>query len=610
MHLGQLSYLEVGDRVGSQTAADRGGSNAVVRERVLLRELGPGLVTSLRMRQDFGSPWQLSADGTARTIVSAGLGASSGVFPYPLTVRPDQSQGSSFVGTPVPFRTNIEVTSSARNSNFDGMYRQLPFGTPLPADSALSASNPTIAKAAAILHSAGSDIAPPDLPSRSGTVTLGTVGKPRTLTTLRGRDQIRSLSLRVPIADAVALGNSTLRIYWDGQSAPAVSAPLKFLAGDGAGVYQPAGRQLVQGLLAGITSDGQTYVSFNLYYPMPFASSARVVLLPNATSAGLGPVRWSLSYQPFRAASWWWGYFHANYTSVPSPPPGHDMTFLDYRGSGKLVATVVNFGAVGSVLEGDPHIFVDDSRTPQIAYTGTEEWGQGGDYWNGGTQVSLPLGGLPSATNNPPGADVDGASLYRFLIADSVPFNRRLIVDWEHGGVDETTSPYRATMMWYGTRRQTAMRTDRLVIGDNASASSHHYRSPGQDLVGLTAAYEYQPVAPLVTATVATMYKAATFTMKLSPSNVGGFVRRTFNSCVAGQRAKIFVDGTYAGTWFSPGVSPGTGFDGHQRCWRDEDYPLPAALTAGKSAVTIKVETPGPGTAWTASAYELYSFVI
>lgn len=71
--------------------------------------------------------------------------------------------------------------------------------------------------------------------------------------------------------------------------------------------------------------------------------------MPDSAAAGLGPVSWSLADQPFRAAPAWWGWFHANFTTVAHPAAGRDMTFLNYRGSGKLIGTVVNFGAVGTV---------------------------------------------------------------------------------------------------------------------------------------------------------------------------------------------------------------------------------------------------------------------
>ena len=59
------------------------------------------------------------------------------------------------------------------------------------------------------------------------------------------------------------------------------------------------------------------------------------------------------------------GRFHANHTDVPHPPPGEDMTFLDFRGSGKLVGTVVNFAEVGGncVAVAVSNAWYPDTRT-------------------------------------------------------------------------------------------------------------------------------------------------------------------------------------------------------------------------------------------------------
>jgi len=609
LHLGDLSYLEIGDRVEAETAADPGGGDDVIHERTLFHQYGPGVITSMRMQQGRGSPWRLSVDGGGFDFATSDLGGSDKIFPYPLALGPNQTRGSSMVFTPFSFSSQIDLTATARNANFDGIWRKLPYGAALPAATATAAAHADIVSVGNLLRSAGTDIAPPGLPSQAGTARLGTAGTPLTLTTITGADQIRALSIRVPLADAVQFGNSTLEIYWDGQATPAVSAPLKFLAGDGAGVYTPKSRPLVRGLLASITSDRKTYLSYNLYYPMPLRTSARIVLVPNAASAGLGPFRWSVTYQPFRVPSTWWGYFHANYVTVEHPKFRYDMTFLNYAGSGKLVGTVVNFGTIGTALEGNPQIFLDNSLTPQIPYTGSEEWGLGGDYWDGGKQTSLPLGGLPSSTNNPPGTDVEGAAFYRFLIADSIPFNSRIVVDWQHGGLDNWTGPFSASMMWYGTPHQTAIRSDDVLIADPASVAAHHFVSPGRLLVPLTAAFEYLPREPLITGTVAETKTYAQFVMRLYHDNAGAFLRRTFDSCVAGQAAKVYVDGRFAGTWFDQGFSPGRGFDGHERCWRQEDFPLPASMTAGRSTVTIKLVRSGFGPYWTASEYRMFSFV-
>jgi hypothetical protein len=382
-----------------------------------------------------------------------------------------------------------------------------------------------------------------------------------------------------------------------------VDAPVKYLAGDGAGVYQPRDRPLVQALPAGIGGDGRTYTEFRLSWPMPFSSQARIAL---TSAGGPVPVSWSVRYQPFTDPPNWVGRFHANYTDVPHPPPGEDMTFLDVRGSGKLVGTVVNFGEVGGTLEGDPHVFLDDSRTPQIAVTGTEEWGMGGDYWRNGNQTSLPLAGLPSSTNNPPGSDVDGAAEYRFLVADAIPFNNHIVVNWEHGAVNDSAQRYRATMLWYGTPERTAVRSDDLLPAA-PDGGGHGYSAPGERHYPLTSAYEYTVRAAPFGNTVAATTTGVSFRMALRQDNAGAFLRRTLDSCVPNQRANVFVDGAFAGTWYNAGASGGA------RCWRDDDLPLPRTLTQGKRSVDVRIEpvptTAPPNTAWTAAEYAMFSFV-
>lgn len=69
---------------------------------------------------------------------------------------------------------------------------------------------------------------------------------------------------------------------------------------------------------------------------------------------------------PFRDPPNWWGTFHATYTSVPTPRPGEDMTFLNVHGSVRIVGTVVNVTRIGSTLEGNPSFYLDDSQAPQI----------------------------------------------------------------------------------------------------------------------------------------------------------------------------------------------------------------------------------------------------
>ena len=621
-HVDKLSYLEIGDRVEGASTADTGGSNAdnshIARilpdgERVLFDQVGPGIVTFMRMQENYGAPWQLSLDGHLTTHVNtSNLGLTrpssfpASAFPYPLSLNQQESQGSSILATSIPFQQSMRWTSQHANGNFYALYRKMAYGSNL----ATWNGKEPVSDVANLLRCSASDITGQPLSQQQGDLALAAkVETP--VVTLNGPAQIRALDFRVDPRQMLRFGNARLLIYWDGDNRPAVNAPIKFLAGDGAGIYFPQRRQLVQGWMASMTGDKTGAMNIHLAWPMPFSSRARIAIQAGVSLTG---IHWSVSYEPFRDPPQWWGTFHATYTGVIQPRRGQDMTFLDVTGSGKLVGTVINFSAPGGTLEGDPHIYLDDSQTPQIAGTGTEEWGLGGNYWNGGQQVTLPLGGLPSSNNNPPGANIDGAALYRFLIADSIPFNRHLVVRWEHGGVDESTLPYRATMLWYGTPAQTALLSDDLKPATPSSAHAHHYLAPGERLYRLTAAYEYTVQSPLSTATGGAMTGTASFTMRLDPRNAGAFLRRTFDDCVANQRANVYLDGHFAGTWYDAGASRGTGIDGHRRCWRDEDFPLPAALTAGKSSVNVSIvfvpASDPQDSEWTAFRYSMYSFVM
>jgi hypothetical protein len=620
--LDKLSYLELGDRVAGQSTADIPGSNKdnshVLNtlpdgERVLFDQTGPGIVTFMRMQENYGGPWHLLLDNAAPTTIQAqdlgqmnATSTSTIAPPYPLSLNTQESQGSSILATSIPFQNQFRWTSSQANGNFYALYRKFPYGTQLP-----SLNNSTqVDNVVNMLRQAGSDIAPTNTSCQKGNINISG-NRPTNVTTLTGPAQIRALTFHVPFNEKVRFGNAHLVISWDSEKQPGVDAPVKFLVGDGAGVYQPTNRPLVAGWTANANGDGQSYMDYNIYWPMPFASQAHIALVSNTA---LSNISWQVRYEPFQAPTNWWGTFHATYSSISKPTPGQDMTFLDVKGSGKLVGTVINFNRPDSTLEGDPRIYLDDSSTPQIAVTGTEEWGLGGNYWNGGVQTSLPLGGLPSSINNPPGADIDGAALYRYLIADSVPFNRHLLIRWEHGGADQSTYPYRSTILWYGNPAQTATLSDEIQPAVTSSRQTHHYTAQGEKVYTVTAANEYVVHSSPSTATGTQMTGTTNFTMALDPHNVGAYLRRTFDYCQPNQRANIYINNQFAGTWYDAGETTHRDSAGNLRCWRDEDFPLPASLTREKSSVTVRitfVPTTSPANNnWTAFSYQMYSFVM
>ncbi len=620
----KLAYLEIGDRALGLSTADLFGNNADSSHylralpgggRVLFDALGPGLLTFARMQEEIGAPWLLYRDGELHKFSASDLGQQqptsplASLFPYPFSLNVDEDEGSSIIALPLPFAQRLTLSTTRPNGNFYAIYRRFPWGSTPPQCSASMT-----ARLASLLVSTHATALPETAPWqwKRGQLTLPP-GKRVTFLTLRGPAQVRELTFRVPLSEAVAFGRSWLSITWDGERQPSVVAPVKFLAGDGAGLYRPVGRPLVASWLATIQSESsgnQRLMAFHLYWPMPFSRSARLML---QSSQRLTTVDWSVAFEPFPDPPSWWGTFHATYTSVPHPPQGQALTLLDVHGSGKLVGTVINFWRPDGTLEGNPEITLDDSLTPQIEVTGTEEWGLGGDYWHGGHQTSLPLGGFPSGPANPLGSERDGAALYRFLVADSIPFNRHLVFRLGHGSHNQSPYPYRALLLWYGTVRQTATLSDTLLPAQAGSRFQHGYQAVDEHFYDLHAAAIYQQGNITRSGTVSAASGALSFSLRLAANNVGAFLRRLFDYCTPNQSAAVYVDGAFAGIWYSAGVANHGPPGSPRHCWREEDYPLPAQLTAGKSAIHLRLVPVSLSqtslSAWTAFRYQAYSFL-
>ena len=186
------------------------------------------------------------------------------------------------------------------------------------------------------------------------------------------------------------------------------------------------------------------------------------------------------------------------------------------------------------------------------------------------------------------------------------------------------------------TQQREAKRVRQETAGKSAAAATPSSRSStlrklGRaaidrvlDAVGLgqQSAPAVKPIAeapPAIALSAATlpavsMTGSSTFRLALDPRNSGAFLRRTFDYGTPNQRAAIYVDGRFAGTWYSAGGVRGRDLDGLERRWRDEEFPLPPALTAGKFAITVRVQylptADPPDRAWTEFSYRLYSLVV
>ncbi|HEY1434432.1 MAG TPA: glycoside hydrolase family 172 protein, partial [Thermoanaerobaculia bacterium] len=133
-----------------------------------------------------------------------------------------------------------------------------------------------------------------------------------------------------------------LRVYYDGSDVPSVDTPLGDFFAVGHGFERPIRSLMIRNL-----SDGRAR---NSYWPMPFGKSCRITITNEGTRRmGLYyHVDWEKvpSLPPDTA------YFHARYRqALPAPADGKPWVFLDTKGRGFYVGTVL------SIVQAEPGWF-------------------------------------------------------------------------------------------------------------------------------------------------------------------------------------------------------------------------------------------------------------
>jgi hypothetical protein len=212
-----------------------------------------------------------------------------------------------------------------------------------------------------------------------------------------------------------------LRVYYDGKKTPSVDVPL----GDFFGVGHGYDRDL-DSLLIRDSSFGRAR---NSYWPMPFRQSCKIT----ATDEGNRPVTmfyYHVDWQKHPSLPDDVAYFHGYYRQERPAASGKNYEFLNVKGTGHYVGTVLNViqSQVGWFGEGDDLFYVDGATHPQIYGTGTEDYIN--EAW--GLRVSFgPWAGTTVAEGERVGARLTG---YRWHVPDPVPFTKSLWAGIEHAG--------------------------------------------------------------------------------------------------------------------------------------------------------------------------------
>ncbi|MCO5249234.1 MAG: DUF2961 domain-containing protein, partial [Chitinophagales bacterium] len=159
-----------------------------------------------------------------------------------------------------------------------------------------------------------------------------------------------------------------IHIYFDGENQPSVSTPIGLFFGTG--VNDAAYMKAIP--------TGNINGWYYNYFTMPFWKNARIEL-ENKSHRDLNRLTLLLASTPHQYDKREVGYFKTFYNKdSKAATDSTDYLVAKIEGRGVLVGTVMevnqNDNTITCWLEGDEHIYIDNSLTPQFIGTGTEDY--------------------------------------------------------------------------------------------------------------------------------------------------------------------------------------------------------------------------------------------
>ncbi len=436
---------------------------------VIAERQGAGEVASIWFTRDGGdvrATGNIKIELDGRTVLDAPLqavvdGRLGAPFVYPLVANADLSSGGVFIKVPMPFRESMRITTQSNPFFYHVTYRAFddPAGITTfdPADPATDVidmlrdagfRDPKPAAPGAQRVAAGfGPLAPGD------SVVLGSVAGPGSISELKLR--IPQIVPRDRVSDEI-LGGTKLRLTFDGVRTADI--PLGEFFGSGLGEYE------VRSLFTAMdTAPGGWYTS---WWPMPYTASAVVELVngsPHPISSGdvelvhAASPQWALALSPLGDAGYFGAEWHRGRTT-----PGQDWVFTEQAGRGKFMGVTSAmtgltpgdgspFNSIRGYLEGDERVVIDSIDTVGLHGTGTEDYFEGGWYFNRGPFSNAQNGNTAHELRTPD-CPFSCDSTYRFHVADAIPFQARLVFGMEHGPLNDMPALYSTASFHYAKR--------------------------------------------------------------------------------------------------------------------------------------------------------------
>ncbi len=554
-------------------------------EEVLLDVKGPGCVKSMwGTNFDTNDVIKFYFDGETTPRCQGGIvdfyrGALPG-FPRPLVSYERRGKygdkpfaGNAFV--PIPFGESLKITVQGTAHFYHILYETYPAG-------AKKASLTGPEERSALLAAFG------------GAVRINEAGLQRVEFTMEdglhaGRDAvvysakqtagiIRELTLETDGSEEF-LQHGRIRMKWDSVPRFQVLAPIGIFFGSAVRANETRSLPLDMEKL----DDGR--VRLRCRFPMPFWQDAEIAIV-NRTQRTMAPVQATVLVGPNPILREDGTYFTTRYQEGETVY-GHDWLLFEGAGSGWYAGTVQSMQHE-HYCEGDEHFYLDGAISPQINGTGTEDYYLC-CFWPN-QDFDLPFGGVAGDISVEGGGYYFGAynvpsSYSRYHLEAPIPFYSGITAKIQHGGLSHILSRYRSLSFAYLNRRARMRQTDFLDVGKAESEKAHGYACTGQSTVRTARSHPEGDFFETVWTEDGRYHEggAIRFAVAVDPNNQGVRLRRRLDQEVPCQGARVFVDGTEAGTWY-------WGYRNEHLRWYEQDFDLAGELTAGKSTLALRLE--------------------
>ncbi len=348
-------------------------------------------------------------------------------------------------------------------------------------------------------------------------------------------------------------------------------------------------------------------------FSMPFWRNARITLFnksDNTFGRVSSTIRLDNNSYPQNETGYFTTFYRKGITEY-----GRDWLFYESSGTGWFLG-VVQSCRLEHYCEGNEHFYIDGNKTPQINGTGTEDYYLG-CFWPN-MQYNTPFAGCVNDVRIISGGDPNKfltiykedylypAIYYRFHLEMPIPFYSSIDARIQHGGESNIESEYASLAYLYIRKAPKLYETDLINVGNKTSMKYHNYRVNTENKeVLLTAKYEGDYVYTNIS-DKGLYHKGAgniSFNIAIDPNNSGIKIRRRSDQSVPLQKAKVYIDGKYAGTWYDPQSND-------ILRWYDSEFEIHPMFTKGKEDLQIMLELDdSKDFSFTDFEYRIFSYI-